>query len=73
MEVNMSGIKVETKKQLIQEEIARYENTIYLWSIRVRIAKKTEDKAMESAALAEMEKCEKSLDLLKEELKEIDK
>jgi hypothetical protein len=57
------------QKQIIQEEITRYENTVYLWTIRVRIAKKIEDKTLESNAMTELEKCEKSLDVLREELK----
>ena len=60
------------QKQIIQEEIARYENTVYLWTIRVRIAKKIEDKTLESNAMVELEKCEKSLDILREELKSLD-
>jgi hypothetical protein len=65
----MSNSTTEVKKQIVQEEITRYENTIYLWSIRIRVAKKIEDKALESNAMTELEKCEKSLDVLNEELK----
>jgi hypothetical protein len=62
-----------TQKQIIQEEIARYDNTIYLWSVRARVAIKIEDKAMEDSVKSEMEKCVKAMDVLNEELKSLDR
>jgi protein subunit release factor A len=62
-----------TKKEIIQQEIKMYDNTSYLLSLRMRIAKKTDDKSMESTIENEMIKCEKALDTLNEELKSLDR
>jgi hypothetical protein len=66
-----STITNDTKKKVLQEEISMWKNTSYLWTIRIKVAKKIEDKALESNAMIELEKCEKSLDLLNEELKSL--
>ena len=62
----------DIKKQIIKEEIDRWDNAIYLWTIRVRVAKKVEDKTMESNGITELEKAEKTIDALREELKKLD-
>lgn len=67
----MDNVSNEIKRELVQSEMSRYENTIYLWTIRVRIAKRLEDKALEENAMKELERCEKALDVLKEELQKI--
>ena len=66
-----STLDVDMQKRIIQEEIDRYNHTIYLWTIRVKVAEKIADKAMKDNAVTEIEKCEKSLDALKEELKSL--
>jgi hypothetical protein len=64
-----STLDVEMQKKIIQEEIDMYNRTIYLWTIRVKVAEKIQDKTMKDNAVTELEKCEKSLDVLREELK----
>ena len=66
-------METSTKKEVIQQEIKMYDNTSYLLSLRMRIAKKIEDKSMEANIENEMIRCEKSLDVLHEELKSLDR
>jgi hypothetical protein len=37
----------EVKKQIIKDEIDRWNNSIYLWGVRLRVAKKIGERAME--------------------------
>ena len=66
-------MEISTQKQKLQEEITRYDNTVYLWTVRCKVAKKIDDKVMEDNAKVELEKCIKSIDVLTEELKSLDR
>jgi hypothetical protein len=64
----------EIKKAIIENEIALHKNTAYLVQLRHSINKKLGATAEELKPLVdELVKHEQTIDLLKEELKEVDK
>ena len=61
-------ISKETKIVILKNEIATYDNTIYLLGVRLRLAKKLKDKQMEDAVNTELINIQIRLDFLNEEL-----
>jgi len=66
--LNSTNIQI----QVLKEEIVRWENTAWLLGIRIKAAKRIEDKAMESVNMAELEKVEKVIEFYNSELKKIE-
>ena len=64
-------ISKETKIVILKNEIATYDNTIYLLGVRLRLAKKLKDKQMEDAVNTELINIQIRLDFLNEELEKV--
>lgn len=62
-------IPVEIRKQLLEEELARWRNTRYLFEVRYKVAQRIGDGPEVLAGYrAELERCERAIDALGEEL-----
>ncbi len=64
----MNEIPAEIKQALLQNEIAQWQQSLYVLQVRYRVqAKIGAGKEILAALTAEMERCEKALDALQEE------
>jgi hypothetical protein len=58
----------ETKRALIEQDMQLWRNTRYQCEIRRRVQQRIGNTEGEAAMIAELERCEKALDVLAEEL-----
>ncbi len=62
-------IPAEVKKQLLAEELARWRNTRYLFEVRYKVGQRIGDgPELLAGYRAELERCERAIDALADEL-----
>lgn len=68
----MTEIPIETKQQIVQREIDQWAESQYLLGVRYRVNKRIGSDAEALKRIeAELERCEKAIDALNEELREL--
>ena len=68
-----NDISPQAQKAILEQEIALWKNTRYQWEVRHRVLTRIGASKDElSEVMSQLERCEKALDLLNEELTGID-
>lgn len=68
----MNNIPEQTKKLLVEQQMALWRNTQYDASVRLRVAKAIKDTHQEQQATQQIEQCIRALDELEKVLREIE-
>ena len=63
----------EVKRTLLTQELSLWRNTRYQQEIRLRVAKRIDsDTENQAAIMQQLERCEKAIDMLEDELTRLD-